>query len=83
MNFASEAKKRCFNEKLSTVRDKLMPLGSPLHSLFSLANRIPTSSATSQPTGTSLLVHLSISIWVGSYEQALFVKVSYCKCVFF
>jgi len=61
MNFASEAEKHSFNEKLSTVRDRLMPFELPLHSLFSLANKITTSSATTQPICISLLVHLSIS----------------------
>jgi len=41
VNIANKAEKCCFSEKLSTVRDRLTSLGSPLHSLFSLANRIP------------------------------------------
>jgi len=47
VNFASKAEKRNSSKKLSTVRDRLPLLGSALHLLFSLANRIPTSSAPS------------------------------------
>ena len=63
MNFASEAEKcsfseaeKCsFSEKLSAVRNRLTPIRSPsvsnhelLLSLFGLAEKIPTSAASSQ-----------------------------------